>query len=527
MRSIKINKNIVDAKRKTLPYITDAVTEVKVNSPSVRGFIITFVQQHGLTTGDKIVMTLNRENYPPAVHDFSVIVITDKKIQVNIPKFTLLNVKSYGGDILTLNSGYVFDYIRDHNNISIESGDIQITGSINVNTDNEEDATSEAILCDKSVDFDGDGTVRVLNDWYLINNEDNETFFNSDITIEDRRVSLDISLMLEDSTAYNLDDEQAILNGYLKDVERSIIPEVVDNEKRQFTPVILSGKTSYYATELVFNLHFRDRLDSESKIREGWKTSDEQYWNLMQKFEGGNINSETDDYLKYTVKGYDDSYGDELKYLGFTEDDIKYSKTKVKKSFIRLMFYSSRNLMSKELLFYSTIFFDVGELFQKYVDIKSRGLECFDDSRIDKNLRLSATLKVKNQYNTSKSSEGFYLYLFPQGIGNEKDKTDIYMKVEFNHAGYGKTVPMMLPTATNGKSVIKTSSRTFPLNFMKKDGEGKVEFDFETYQRYMMIPIQIWKDSVLKNYVYTFPFVSNTNKIELNLFEPRIRGFEA
>jgi hypothetical protein len=247
----------------------------------------------------------------------------------------------------------------------------------------------------------------------------------------------------------------------------------------------------------------------------------------MQKFEGGNINSETDDYLKYTVKGYDDSYGDELKYLGFTEDDIKYSKTKVKKSFIRLMFYSSRNLMSKELLFYSTVFFDMGELFQKYVDIKSRGLECFDNFRIDKNLRLSATLKVKNQYNTSKSSEGFYLYLFPQGIGNEKNKTDIYMKVEFNHAGYGKTVPMMLPTATNDKSIIKTSSKTFPLNFMKKGGEGKVEFDFETYQRYMMIPVQIWEDSVLKNYVYTFPFVSNTNKIELNLFEPRIRGFEA
>mgnify|MGYP006976657391 CR=1 FL=1 len=40
---------------------------------------------------------------------------------------------------------------------------------------------------------------------------------------------------------------------------------------------------------------------------------------------------------------------------------------------------------------------------------------------------------------------------------DENGERTIYMKVEFNHAGYGKTIPMMLPTATNGKSVIKTS----------------------------------------------------------------------
>ena len=54
--------------------------------------------------------------------------------------------------------------------------------------------------------------------------------------------------------------------------------------------------------------------------------------------------------------------------------------------------------------------------------------------------------------------KGFYLYLFPEYIG----KT-IYMKVEFNHAGYGRTIPLVY--IQNGK---------LPISYMFKKENGKV-----------------------------------------------------
>ena len=289
--------------------------------------------------------------------------------------------------------------------------------------------------------------------------------------------------------------------------------ETIDNEKRQFSPVIKGN----YATEIIFNLHFRDRKDldkNDGSLNEGWKTTDSQYWN------GIGVNSEG---MTYRIN---QGSGDELNDLGFTEDDIKYRKSKLKKSFIRLLFYSSREMLSKDLLSYSTIFFDVGDLFQKYIKIKGQGLECFDNKRTDNSLRLSSSFGVGNKYNKQKSSEGFYLYLFPTEIDSKNNETTIYMKVEFNHAGYGKTIPMMLPTKQNknGKYELIEVGPEFPINFMGWSAEDGVYTDFERYQECIMIPITIRKDTTLNNYVYEFPFLTG-NTIVLNLFEPRVKDF--
>ena len=105
------------------------------------------------------------------------------------------------------------------------------------------------------------------------------------------------------------------------------------------------------------------------------------------------------------------------------------------------------------------------------------------------------------------------------------------MKVEFNHAGYGKTIPMMLPRGNNGKedgnSPLVLTDRDFPLNFTPINKDGMVDFNFNAYQNAVMIPIEIGYDLELKNYTYRFPFLPSrqgVEKIVLNLFEPRIKG---
>ena len=62
---------------------------------------------------------------------------------------------------------------------------------------------------------------------------------------------------------------------------------------------------------------------------------------------------------------------------------------------------------------------------------------------------MSSQFSVKDKYTSQSSSDGFYLYLWKD---NETGftPTDIYMKVEFNHAGFGRTIPFMMPFNENG-----------------------------------------------------------------------------
>ena len=56
-------------------------------------------------------------------------------------------------------------------------------------------------------------------------------------------------------------------------------------------------------------------------------------------------------------------------------------------------------------------------------------------------LRLSSQFVVKDKYSSESSSEGFYLYLWKDMANTTPG--DIYMRVEFNHAGYGRTIPFL------------------------------------------------------------------------------------
>ena len=232
----------------------------------------------------------------------------------------------------------------------------------------------------------------------------------------------------------------------------------------------------------------RDRSGSDN-----WTSNDTKYWNQYK--DTSKIKNES-----FTIDndfGADDLYDNKefgITGIGFDEDDIKYQKKKLSKSFIRLSFYNSNNPLNQMLLFYSTIFFDTNVLFNNYINGR----------------KTRASFTVYNRYNRDKSSEGFYLYLFPEYIG----KT-IYMKVEFNHAGYGRTIPLVY--IQNGK---------LPISYMFKKENGKVitKNDLSDLYNDMYIPITIGYDEINNDYIYSYdvPIRTIGEETVINLYEPKI-----
>jgi hypothetical protein len=102
------------------------------------------------------------------------------------------------------------------------------------------------------------------------------------------------------------------------------------------------------------------------------------------------------------------------------------------------------------------------------------------------------------------------------------------MKVEFNHAGYGKMVPMMLPRSNGDNGApLQSNSPEFPLSFLLIDDDGKMDNNFSRYSECVMIPIKIKYDEYLNSYIYYFPWFNRNDeeKITINLWEPRMRGY--
>lgn len=232
---------------------------------------------------------------------------------------------------------------------------------------------------------------------------------------------------------------------------------------------------------------------------------------------------------------------DLLSYLGFDDDDVKYQKSKLKKSFLRISFYDSDNIANQNLLHTATIFLDSGELFAKYIKnietedeykateaitvqespkisfpkdsiLTSSEYEKLDDDNrkkcvisgellaangssssdkegytmydkvgmsvnrepmrkraLDKSLdfgdnidelerlRMSSQIVVTDKNSSKRSSEGFYFYTYKSN-DNGVYPSDIYMRVEFNHAGYGRVIPFMMPYIRKSEETLKKNS---------------------------------------------------------------------
>ena len=254
-------------------------------------------------------------------------------------------------------------------------------------------------------------------------------------------------------------------------------------------------------------MHFRERDDNWNIVKnEGWCTCN-----------------------PTAIKDKNFEKSDSLYYLGFNDSDAQYQKMKLKKSFIRLSFYSSNDPLSQSLLYYSTIFLDSGYLFgqfnKKRTELIGKGkiwspneapkyvLSAASENSSD--IRIDSQITIHNEFNTAKSSEGFNLYLFADDceiVDDDKDFRTIYMKVEFNHAGYGKTIPFIV--------------------WPNKVGDDDLTID--KYFESVYIPLRI--QHINDKYYYYFdvddkshplwPYVQcdkDAKSIIFNLFEPKLK----
>lgn len=304
----------------------------------------------------------------------------------------------------------------------------------------------------------------------------------------------------ENSDFKRLRQEELINEYFAKNFKEKLIPPIIDMERVKYIPWTcdINGDMANIANEIDLYLHFRIREDTN------WTVNNSVGWSDID------MNDPITDNMGFWRSNT-------LDVLNFTDDDVLYQKMKVKQSFVRLSFYNSNDITNQSLLYYSTVFLDGSGLSGKMVKKKNEMIR--KDIPIDRDnaiiiestigIRIDSQIAINDEYQTSKSSEGFYLYLFKDDADlldteNESGRT-IYMKVEFNHAGYGRTIPMMLN----------------PINDDYCMGKLNIENFFEN----MFIPLKIYHDE--NGYRYSFEnngcIRQSGDKIELSLFEPYLQ----
>lgn len=255
-----------------------------------------------------------------------------------------------------------------------------------------------------------------------------------------------------------------ILNEHFVEYEKKkAINPVVDIEKDVYYPSIYwsdteSNTEGYIDVQKIkFNLHFREHRGSD------WLVENGSYWNGCGTIGTGEVYKVNEEITR-------DDASDLLGFLGFSNEDVHFQKNRLKKSFLRLSYYDSTNPANQNLLGFSTIFFNSGELFAKYIknfegegytEISSEnfgeyhlirdknGIRVNREHNFDEEKRLSSQLVVQGKNTSKSSSDGFYIYIWKD---NETTlPQDLYVKAEFNHAGYGRVIPLMAPFVDNKK----------------------------------------------------------------------------
>ena len=313
---------------------------------------------------------------------------------------------------------------------------------------------------EKDGDFSG---IEIYRDNFLFGEKTNYEF-----SFERPLVELNVPIVNTfETTLYQMD----LLNEHFVEAEKKkAINRITDIEKDVYYPCISNeGQTSFTdAYNIKFNLHFREHRGDD------WIVENEAMWNCVELDNNGKARIADGNLTR-------DNMSDLLTFLGFTNNDVHYQKNKLKKSFLRLLFFDSTNPANQNMLGYSTIFFNTGDLFAKYIRyIENEDYTAVNADKMeygkynpspnkigirvdreswDDETRLSSQLVVKNKNLSNATSEGFYLYIWKD---NEMAlPQDLFMKVEFNHAGYGRTVPFMMPYWDKRKWGNKEGIKTF------------------------------------------------------------------
>ena len=359
-----------------------------------------------------------------------------------------------------------------------------------------------------------------------------------------------------------------IVNSKFFDKEREkVINPIIDMEKDIYYPKYINSDNGVYngsytdfkyngsytdfnpISEIRVNLHFRTRnLDT-------WKIDESSNWFITDYYPYQDIILSQD---KKELKALMEA-SDLVGLLGFTNNDVYYQKSKIGKSFLRFSYYDSIDPQNQTLLATSTVFMDEHSLFKKYIDNSRKNVNiyktisetsattCIDkitvesefvdekkksskattcdkkNIKIDENKRLGSRLIISNKYNTDTSSEGFYIYMFKEYSKNLHPR-QIFMKVDFNHAGVGLSLPFIKPMSWEKVGDNEELTPQEPLGLDSEELKDGILLEQKYAQDY--IPLYAVYDFKNKEYAYVFDkrYVTVEDGIaSLNLFELKIK----
>ena len=358
----------------------------------------------------------------------------------------------------------------------------------------------------------------------------------------------------------NILKEDAINNVLLSDIKNKSYNSIVDMEKDVYYPVFFDGVNYNPIKEIRFNMHFRTRqLDN-------WKVI-EDYNELKAEIAANpkisnNSNWFVCDYSYYQMAGREgarlQNVSDLVGYMNFTDSEVRNMAKKISKSFLRLSFYSTPDPNTQVLLGTSTIFMDEALLARKmftYTEAAEKTYirtqyyqslvldadedmytantcsvdgEVFKDYKFKDEFRLSSRITVKDKYNSDTSSEGFYFYMFREFSDSMRPKR-IYLKIDFNHAGIGRTIPFIIPREFLGEN--DEDGTPLYLHDETDLAELKKGFELKDIYKQLFIPIDVIYDDKNNRYVYYLPEALRENYelgvsddiMEFNLFEIKFK----
>lgn len=381
--------------------------------------------------------------------------------------------------------------------------------------------------------------------------------------------TINIPILLSNYNGTNLHQEFVVDNMFFGVEEQKAINPSIDMEKDIYYPITIDDNDNITEVdEIIFDLHFRTRTIDDWKVVSDnnitFKDKDGNEvgavkcnYNILDYYDWSSGNTSElipqihDEYIS-KFKKYQPS--DLLYFLGFTDDDIFYQKNKVGKSFLRLSFYNGNNPNTSDLLYTSTVFMNEGSLYKKFLDYSQGGGKYMSvkevenvDKRIknsiisvsydtyekydngdgvvnckftcDESKRLSSRFTIKNMFECAESSEGFYLYLFKNFSQGLREQT-IYMRVQFNHAGVGKTINFTQPFKEDENEI--KSMLEFPTDIDILKSGCTLNKLYEN----LFIEIKVKYDFDLRKFVYYLPSwlvdKDNLNQMHFNLYELKI-----
>jgi len=345
-----------------------------------------------------------------------------------------------------------------------------------------------------------------------------DTFeFNEGTEVYTYPAYLNIHFGTSDEFKLNLTHEDDVKT-YVDDRLYDNVSDIIDFEKRMFEPTYIETKTPFALKDLKsirFNVFLRDRVyDSETG---DWYAPDEKYWYSLDKGAKRAV---------FKTDLLNDKKGDLLGSMGFEDDDVINQSQRLNKTFIRLSLYDTTNRATQTLLYYATMFINTSKQYAKYMRDVASNVKMNDSTgggnpayvrtvNVNDDLALCCNFTSYDKYNMSGSSEGFYLYLFPDIVEGAEEK-ELYMKVELNHAKYGKTIPLVYPRNEYG---VPTTPR---IHYWVKDRERGNYVNLDQLYKDMYIKVRVKRDYENNRYIWYLPDQIGNNEIQLNLYEPRI-----